>query len=68
VAERTVEDRLREQYFDLLPDIRFVAEHLETKIRHCVLPASARLDNYEQVIVKSRIKECESALDRLRRD
>ena len=65
MAERSIEDRLREEYFDLLPDIRRVAEFLETEIRHCVLPISLELHEHEQLVVKSRIKECESALNSL---
>ncbi len=38
IDERTIEDRLREEYFELLPDIRRVAEHLEAEVRYCVLP------------------------------
>jgi hypothetical protein len=67
MAERTVEDRLREEYFELLPDIKRVAEELETEVRHCLLPICSRLDQYEQLVITSRIKECESALDALRR-
>lgn len=67
MVERTVEDRLREEYFELLPDIRRVAEHLETQVRHCVLPIFHKLGKYEQLDVKSRIKACDSALDALRR-
>ena len=58
---------MREEYFDLLPDIRRVAEHLEAKVKYCVLPISRKLDKYEQLMVTSRIKECESAIDALRR-
>lgn len=67
MPERSVEDRLREEYFDLLPDVRHVAEHLETEVRHRVLPILRRLDKYEQLSVTSRIKECDSALEALRR-
>ena len=67
MAERTVEDRLREEYFDLLPGIRRVAEELEAEIRYCLLPISLELDRYERLVVSSRIKECESAVDALRR-
>jgi hypothetical protein len=67
VAERTVEDRLRQEYFELLPEIRRVVEHLEAEVRHCVLPLSLKLDDYERLVVTSRVKECESALDALRR-
>jgi hypothetical protein len=67
MAERTIPDRLREEYFDLRPDIQRVALRLEGDIRHCILPVLNRLKSYEQVIVKSRIKECESAIATLRR-
>lgn len=67
MAQRAVEDWLREEYFDLLPDMRRVAEELEAEVRHCLLPISHRLEKFERLIVKSRIKECESAVDALRR-
>jgi ppGpp synthetase/RelA/SpoT-type nucleotidyltranferase len=67
MADRTIEDRLREEYFELLPDIRRVAEHLEAEVKYCMLSISRMLDKYEQIVVKSRIKECESSLDSLRR-
>ena len=65
--ERTIEDRLREEYFSLLPEVRRVLEELETEVRHCLLPLSNTLDKYEQVTVASRVKDCESALGALRR-
>jgi len=58
---------LREEYFDLLPDIRRVVDELEAEVKHCLVPISRRLDEYERLVVTSRIKECESALDSLRR-
>lgn len=67
MVERTIEDRLREEYFDLLPDIRHVTGHLETEVRHCVLPMLGVLDKYEHLDVTSRIKACDSALEALRR-
>jgi ppGpp synthetase/RelA/SpoT-type nucleotidyltranferase len=66
-AGRTVEDRLREEYFQLLPEIRRVAGQLESQINYHLLPIVNALEEYEQLIVKSRIKECESAVDALRR-
>ena len=65
--ERTVEDRLREEYFDLLPAVRRVLDELEAEVRHCLVPISLRLDEYERLVVTSRVKECESALGSLRR-
>jgi hypothetical protein len=65
--ERTVEDRLREEYFDLLSDIRRVVDELEAEVKHCLVPISLRLDQYERLVVTSRVKECESAVDSLRR-
>lgn len=67
MAERTPKDRLREQYFDLLPEIRTVAEHLETEVKYHILPISRQLHRFEQIVVKSRIKECDSAVDSLLR-
>lgn len=64
---RTVEDRLREQYFALLLEISRVAEEVEAEVRHFLLPLSNKLDRYEQIEVTSRVKECESALGALRR-
>jgi ppGpp synthetase/RelA/SpoT-type nucleotidyltranferase len=66
-TERTVEDRLREEYFTLLPEIRRVAERLEAEIRYYILPISGRLHRHETLDVKCRIKSCESAVDKLRR-
>ena len=60
MSDRTVEDRLREEYFILLPDARRVLEELEAEVRHCLLPLSSRLDRYERLAVISRIKDCES--------
>jgi hypothetical protein len=68
MAQRAVEDRLRAEYFELLPEIRRVVEELEAEVRHCLLPMSRTLERYEQLVVKSRVKECESAIDALRRD
>lgn len=65
--ERTVEDQLREEYFDLLPDIRRVTGELEAEVRHCLLPISLGLDRFERLVVTSRTKECESAINALRR-
>ena len=50
--ERSVEDRLREEYFGLLPNIRRVAEQLETEVRYRVLPVSLKLDGHERLVVK----------------
>jgi ppGpp synthetase/RelA/SpoT-type nucleotidyltranferase len=66
-ADRTVEDRLREEYFDLLPDIRRVVGELEAVVKHCLLPISLQLHKYERLVVTARVKECESAVDALRR-
>lgn len=65
--QRTVEDRLREEYFALRPDILRVAEQIDVEIRHCLLRFSLNLNQYEQIVVKSRVKECESAINSLRR-
>jgi ppGpp synthetase/RelA/SpoT-type nucleotidyltranferase len=67
VSSRTVEDRLRAEYFDLLPDIRRTLLETETRVRRDLLDVSLALERYERVLVTSRIKECDSAVDALRR-
>jgi hypothetical protein len=67
MTERTVEDRLREEYFALLPEARRVLEELEAEVRHCLLPLIKRLDSHEKLTVTSRIKDCESAVGALQR-
>jgi ppGpp synthetase/RelA/SpoT-type nucleotidyltranferase len=63
---RTTEDLLREQYFYLLPDIRRVAWQLEAEIRYHTLPILHSLKPHEQLGIKSRVKDCESAIKTLR--
>ncbi len=65
--DRTVEDRLRAEYFELLPEARLVLEYLETEVKHNLLPVTLSLKPYERLLVTSRLKECESAVDALRR-
>jgi hypothetical protein len=60
-----IEDLLREEYFDLLPVVRRLALQLETEIRSLTPSILHDLRPYEQLVVKSRVKECESALNRL---
>jgi len=68
MPERTIEDRLREEYFDLLSEIRRVVWQLETEIRFLTLPILHSLKSHEQLVVKSRIKDCESALKTIARE
>jgi ppGpp synthetase/RelA/SpoT-type nucleotidyltranferase len=67
MPDRSVEDRLREEYFDLLPEVRRVLEHLEAELRYRLLPISRKLLKFERLDVSSRLKECESAVESLRR-
>lgn len=67
MQRRTVEDRLREEYFDVLPEIRRVVEYVEAVAQYRLLPIIGQLDHFEQVTVRSRVKECESAVESLRR-
>jgi hypothetical protein len=67
MSSRSVEDKLREEYFDLLPEIRRVADHLEAEVRYHILPVSRTLEPFERVLVRSRIKDCDSAVESLRR-
>jgi hypothetical protein len=64
---RTIEDRLREEYVALLPHARMAAEELEAEVRYLLIPVLRQLASYERIVVKSRVKECESAVAALRR-
>jgi hypothetical protein len=67
MPERSIEDQLRAEYFRLLPEIRKVAWQLETEIRYHTLSILHSLSHYEQLIVKARVKDCESAIKALQR-
>src|SRR5271168_752605 len=60
-----IEDLLREEYFDLLPAIQRVTLQLETEVRSLTLPILNSLLPYEKLVVTSRVKACESALNTL---
>ena len=57
---------MHEEYFDLLPEIRRVGQHLEAEIRYHLLPVSKRLNKYERQVITSRVKDRESALQKPR--
>ena len=64
---RLVEDRLRAEYVSLLPAMKRILVSLETEIRYLLLPLIMELDRHEQIVVRARLKDCESAVDSLRR-
>lgn len=64
---RQVEDRLRAEYVDLLPSMQRTLTALVTEVNHILLSAVLTLDRYEQILVKGRIKDSESAVNALRR-
>jgi ppGpp synthetase/RelA/SpoT-type nucleotidyltranferase len=64
---RQVEDRLRAEYVDLLPPLQRTLTALMTEVNHVLLSAILRLDRYEQILVKGRVKDSESAVYSLRR-
>jgi hypothetical protein len=64
---RTVEDRLRSEYAYLLPAMQRTRTEVETEVQHLLLRATLSLDQYERIVVRSRLKDCESAVDALRR-
>ena len=66
-SARSVEDKLREEYFDLLPEIRRTLLETETLVRRELLDVTLKLQRYERLLISSRIKDCDSAIDSLRR-
>lgn len=67
MERRTITDYLRDEYFSLLPDIRLATEELEAEVRHLLIPTARHRAPHELIVVKSRVKECESAIAALRR-
>ncbi len=67
MVERSIEDRLREEYFELLPAMTRVAQSFTTEIECLLRLFRNGLAPYESVVVKTRIKDCRSAIDKLRR-
>ena len=67
MTKRTVEDRLREEYSRLSPDIQRVLLQLRTDVDHLLLEIRLNLKHHERVHIEARAKECDSAIGALRR-
>ena len=67
MTQRTVEDRLREEYFELGSDIKRVLCELQTAVAFLLLPMTLKLKHHERIQIESRVKDCESAINSLRR-
>jgi ppGpp synthetase/RelA/SpoT-type nucleotidyltranferase len=46
--------------------MRRVGQQLEAEVRYHLLPVSKGLKKYERMVINSRVKDCESALQKLR--
>src|SRR5215212_11142852 len=64
---RTAEDHLRSEYVRLVPAMQRTLVAVETEVRHLLLALTLDLDRFERILVKTRLKDCESAIDALRR-
>jgi hypothetical protein len=64
---RLVEDRLRAEYFALLPAMQRSLTAIEAEINYLLLPAKLKLDPHARILIRGRLKDCESAVDSLRR-
>lgn len=67
IEERPIINQLREEYFELLPEIRRVVGYLEAEVRYHTRHILQRLEDHEQLEITSRVKGCESAIQSLRR-
>jgi len=67
MSDRTVEDRLREEYFTLLPAIQRATLQLDAEIRYHTRSILNKLAPQEQLVVRARSKECESSINKLKR-
>jgi hypothetical protein len=66
-SARLVEDCLRAEYVALLPSLQRILTQIETEVRYALLPLTLRLDRHERILIRARLKDCESAVDSLRR-
>jgi hypothetical protein len=57
---RFVEDLLRAEYVALQPSMQRILAQVETEVRYALLPLTLPLDRYERILVRGRLKECES--------
>ena len=67
MTKRSIEDKLREEYFNILPIVRRIRERLEAEVRYKLIPILKTLKPHERFEVHSRVKECESSINALRR-
>jgi ppGpp synthetase/RelA/SpoT-type nucleotidyltranferase len=65
--ESKIINNLRNEYFRLLPVMLKTRFLLESKIRWCLQSVIYNLKQYQRIEIKSRIKDCESAINSLRR-
>ena len=64
---RMVEDKLREEYIKLLPEMHKIQYSLETRIRFALIETVENLQRHERIDVHSRIKGFDSAHNKLLR-
>jgi len=67
MTERTVADRLREEYSLLSPEVKRVLLQLQTDVAHLLLDSTLGLNHHERIHIEARAKECDSAIEALRR-
>jgi hypothetical protein len=49
MTQRTLDDRLREKYFHLSPEIKRVLYQLQTDVAHLLLPVILDLKHHERI-------------------
>ncbi len=64
--DREIRNNLRDEYFRLLPDIRKILEEIEATISYALVSIKKNLKSHERIALHSRVKDCESAINKLR--
>lgn len=68
MKKATTEDRLRQEYFDLLPELIKIQKLIEAKIKWYLKDTIYNLyKKHQQIEIESRVKDCDSAIETLRR-
>ena len=64
--DREIRNKLRDEYFRLLPDIKKILEEMEATISYALVSIKKKLKNHEHIELQSRVKDCENAINALR--
>ena len=66
INDQEIRNVLREEYFNILPQITKLQEHIESEVRYYLLNLIDNLEAHQRIEILSRVKDCESAINALK--